>query len=139
MKNKLDNKGFTLVELIATIVILVLVMSIGSYSIISVINSSKNENYNFLINEIKNASEIYYHECKYTKSDDMDCDGTINLGYLVSYGYLKGNSSDSTDKYTLVNPKDDVNISNCQIRITYASGKVNVESLGSGGSCPTEY
>jgi len=139
MKNKFNNKGFTLVELIATIVILGIVMSLGTYAIVNLINNSNEENYKLLIEEIKNAGELYYQECKYMKTDEMDCDGTITLGYLVKYGYLKGNSSDNNDKYTIVNTKDDVDISDCGIKIAYVNGKINVDSVSSGESCPTEY
>ena len=40
-----NNLGFTLVELIATIVILALVMGISTYSISAIINNAKEKNY----------------------------------------------------------------------------------------------
>ena len=57
--DNMNNKGFTLVELIATILILALVMSIASYSIINVIRNAKQKNYDLLIDHIKEGAELY--------------------------------------------------------------------------------
>ena len=42
---KLDNKGFTLVELIATIIVLSIVLGIGAYSMIGLIENSREKDY----------------------------------------------------------------------------------------------
>lgn len=135
MKN-INNKGFTLVELIATIVVLAMVMGIGSYAITNIINNSKKENYKLLITNIYDAVELYYQECKYV-SDTGICDSEITLGYLVTNGHLKGNDTNSDDKYTLVNPNDNVDISSCEIIYTYSDGKFTIEDMTNSGSCPT--
>lgn len=143
---RIDNKGFTLVELIATIVLLALVMGIGSYSITKVIENSKKKDYELLIENINNAAEDYYIECEYggTASSSLVCDNSsgyysVSLGLLVKYGFLTGNAKDSSDEYTLVNPNDDKNIAGCAIKINYNSGKVLVEASNPTGSCPTSY
>lgn len=126
---KSNNKGFTLVELIATIVILALVASIGSYAIVNLINKSKEENKLLLYKEIESASELYYQECKYMKPDKsgMDCDMKVPLGYLVEWGYLKGNSTNNG----LVDPtNENIDISNCNISISYTNSKINIEIEG---------
>lgn len=130
--NSLNNKGFTLIELIATIILLALVMGVGSYSIIAIINNTKENNYKNLIKEIKNAVEVYYQECRFV-NNNCDSDSIITLGYLVTNGYLKGNNDNDIMK--LVNPRDNVNITNCQIKFTY-SGKINIEDKSGSGSCP---
>ena len=48
----MNNKGFTLVELIATIVVLALVMGLASYSIVGIIKRSKEKNYELLVTNI---------------------------------------------------------------------------------------
>ena len=44
-KYKMNNGGFTLVELLATIVLLALVIGIASYSINAIIKNSQEKNY----------------------------------------------------------------------------------------------
>lgn len=141
---KINNYGFTLVELIVTIVLLVLVMSIGAYSITGIVKNSKEKDYELLVREIKNASEDYYLECKYGDVDDLitGCDNLsdgVSLGNLVMFGYLTGNGKDNDDKNTLVNPNDGNSITECIIKIIYDndSGKVNVIADNPTGSCPT--
>lgn len=136
-----NNLGFTLIELIATIVILTLVMGISTYSISAIIKNSKEKNYELLINNIKDAAETYYQECKYSNNTGITCssDGTTTLGQLVTYGYLKSNDSESSSSQKIVNPKDNKDITNCQIQITYNAGSIEVKANEPTGSCPTEY
>lgn len=147
----MNRKGFTLIELLATIILLALVVGISSYAITTLIQNSKNKNYDLLISNIKDASELYYQECRYGDVSGIDCtkkaDGSyqVSLGALVNYGYLKGNDTVKSEntivngKYTIVNPKDNQNISACVIKILYSSGKVTVKAVTTTGSCPTEY
>lgn len=139
---KLNNKGFTLIELVATVVILGMIMLIGGYAVTELIDNSRDKDYELLINEIKSAVEAYYQECKYVTVTCSD-EGIITLGDLVNNGFLKGNSTIKTgndkDKYTLVNPRDNENITSCQIKYTYSGGNFNVVAVSPTGSCPTSY
>lgn len=130
---KLNKKGFTLVELIATIVVLALVVSISAYAITNIINSAKEKNYDLLIKNIKDASETYYQECKYSNNSGITCDDTVKLQDLVNYGYLKGNGT-KDNKMEIINPKDNKNIGACSIAVKNENGKLTIE-----GSCPKEY
>lgn len=56
MKNK---NGFTLVELIATIAILLLIVGIAIPSTINMMNKKKEQNYEKVIQSIKDAAETY--------------------------------------------------------------------------------
>lgn len=132
---KLNKKGFTLVELIATIVVLALVVSISAYAITNIINSAKEKNYDLLIKNIKDASETYYQECKYS---DITCNDTVTLQYLVDYGYLKGNGT-KDNKMVIVNPKDNKNIGECSIAVKYEDGKLTIEDKTNNDSCPKNY
>lgn len=136
-----NNLGFTLIELIATIVILTLVMGISTYSISAIIKNSKEKNYELLINNIKDAAETYYQECKYSNNTGIACssDSITTLGQLVKYGYLKSNDSESSSSQKIVNPKDNEDITDCQIQITYNAGSIKVKANEPTGSCPTEY
>ena len=142
----MNRKGFTLVELLATIVILAIVVGLGSYAIVGIINTAKEKNYSLLVTNIKDASEQYYQECRYSNaaiSNDMctlnESGYVISLGQLVEYGFLKGNGTKEDDTYTIVNPKNDNNISDCMITVTFNNGKVVITNdLGNTNSdCPS--
>ena len=136
----MNNRGFTLVELIAIIMLLAIIVSFGSSSIVAIINRSKNESLNLLIENIKDGADVYYQECTYSKDSVLNSicskSNAITLGELVQYGYLKGNSEN--DDLGIVNPKDNNDISNCRVKIYY-NGKVIVEAVDKSGSCPTDY
>lgn len=203
---RLDRKGFTLVELIATIVILALVMGIGSYAITGLIQSTRENEYELLVKNINDAVELYNQECSYGSVDesnamcgklgDGNLDGSINmddvsicneyfsngnyniscdldmdeeikseeidairnyingssttynigkvipkykinLGDLVEYGFLKGNSVKDNGTASLVNPiKSNADISSCDIEYTYSDGNINIVSVDSDANCP---
>ena len=147
---KLNNNGFTLIELLVTIVILSLVLSLAGYSVVAIIKSSKEKNYELLIEDIKSAAEMYYQECYYLNSDktveDIE-DGEvgcvrqdsyeITLRVLLEYGFL---SSSVNNEFSIISPKDDKEISNCKIKITRNNGKITVTKVDTdNSSCPTNY
>ena len=150
---KLNKKGFTLVELIATIVVLALVVSISAYAITNIINSAKEKNYDLLIKNIKDASETYYQECKYSNNSGIICnynetlqEYTVKLKDLVNYGYLKGNGTEDNkidnkidNKMKIVNPKNNEYIGECSIAIKYEDGKLTIEDKTNNDSCPKNY
>ena len=131
-----NNRGFTLVELLAVIILLSIIMGIGTFSVTKIINSSKEKDYQKLIGEIGNALEVYYQECKFM-NNNCDSDNTITLQFLVENGYLKGNATGNGGNMTLVNPKErDVNISDCQIKYEFENGNIKIEAINQTGSCP---
>ena len=131
---KLNNKGFTLVEVIAVVVLLSLIVGIAGYSITAIIKNSKEKDYQLLVKEIKNSVELYYQECNFV---DNNCNSNITLGYLVSNGFLKGNDVGDDDKSTIMNPNNNVNISQCSIKYSYNNGNIIVESNGEiSTGCP---
>ncbi len=147
---KLDNKGFTLVELIAVIVLLSLITSIGVTSMNAVILRSKEENYELLVENIRNSVETYYHECKYNLNDlnrgfcgsgtpYVSPKTTLTLGELVVGGFITSNSVGVRD-LKLYNPIDNVDISNCKINYSYNNGKITITKVSSSNSsCPDGY
>lgn len=146
----MNRKGFTLIELLGTIVILALVMAIAGFSVTNIIKSSKKENYELLIKNIKDSAELYYQECKFGNPIGVSCTSssggyTISLGDLVKYGYLSGNSkmkdeNGLSNKAKLINPDDTNDISSCTINIKYNSGKIIVEAASRPTeSCPKTY
>ena len=59
---KLNNKGFTLVELLATIAVLSLVSTIVIYVAINVVNSAKDKSYLVTRNNVEKAAVSYLEE-----------------------------------------------------------------------------
>lgn len=101
-----DNKGFTLVELLAVIVILAIIMIIAAPSMTKEIARNEAENKNILNQKIENAAHIYaakyfvsdlvnknYENIKFTLND-LEQDGLINL---------KDKCSDKLDKDIKIN------------------------------------
>ena len=89
MKN---NKGFTLIELLVTIAIITLVLGITGYSVIRIINSSKEKSQAISISNVKSAARAYIEEypVNWTKEENgyYTC---ISINQLVEKGYLKPN------------------------------------------------
>ena len=69
---KLNRKGFTLVELLVTIVKLALVVGFSTYGIITVVNNSKNQSIAISNQSIKDAARIYSGEASYDSWKEVD-------------------------------------------------------------------
>ena len=156
---KYNNKGFTLVELLAAIILLAIVAGFGTYAITHIIKSSKEKNYQLLVKNIKDAAGVYYQECRYERKasvtgeyegaicevtpSNFQIDGyTIPLRALVQQGYLVGNAkNETTGEYILVDPRTNNGIGDCYIAVGYIRGgskdEVKVYSDGSSG-CPQD-
>lgn len=157
---KLNNKGFTLIEVLAVIAIIAILGLIAVPGVLNSISNSKKSSYNIMISNIKTASQSLYEEVDYmngkvynyddsgTKTETLveitNSSITVNLQTLVSNGYLKGTISEKEGKKKLIltNPVDGQNIGSCKITITKETnqaGKVNykIESKSTtNSSCP---
>lgn len=110
-----NNKGFTLIELIATIALLAIISTISVVSINHVITESKVSDCDSLLKNIEVATKDYFSDNRYNLSElsgykELDDENkySINAGVLISGKYLSGN---------LVNPFTDKNIDNEDIII----------------------
>lgn len=142
----MNNKGFTLVELLVTLLLLGIIATISITGVISVMNNSKNSEYKVLIKNIETGAKMFYEDCEYgTLKDRKDSNGakvckkniitdptnndpsyTIELSVLTKYGFLTGNSNGQ-----VTNPKENnKDISTCKITITYnGDGKYTVSPV----------
>ncbi len=77
---KLNNKGFTLVEVLAVLVILVVIMTIAIPNISSSLERSKSKQNAAKKEMLESYAELYI-------SDNGILDATIKLSDLVDYGY----------------------------------------------------
>ena len=90
------KNGFTLVELLATIIILGIIVSIVGYVAINAINKSKEKSYKVTINEIEKDTNNYLMEnsnrlfflTNNDKGYEYQC---VMVENLVDYGYLNNN------------------------------------------------
>lgn len=155
MKN---NKGFTLVEVLAVIIIIALIGGIAIPNVIRTINNSKNKAEEQMIDNIKTAAEALYNEIEYNNGiifdngtqikKDEENKITVSLQTLVAYGFLKGtsnlsNNNKSSSVTNIINPKTKKEIGNCKIiiekkvnnnnyKVTYTITK----DPTSGSECP---
>ena len=146
----MNNKGFTLVEVLAVIVIIAILGLIAVPSVLSIINTGRNSSYDIMVGSIKTAASEMYQDIEYFDSkiynynnsgkiDDelieISDDGEIefNLQTLVNNGYLTGtNNEDVSDacdgtltncnKKIIVEPKNNNDIGLCKIKVTKVKG-----------------
>ena len=99
----MNNKGFTLVELLATIVILGIVMGIASYGVISAINSSKDKSQDVFVGTFVKAIDSYLSMNASNFEDGNKDNGMISLGSISLNDLINAKFIDQ-DKF--VNPKN---------------------------------
>ena len=108
---KLNNKGFTLIEILAVIAIIAIIGGIATMGVISAINTGKNTSNKVMIEDIITASQVLYEEVSYAQTDatklykynnkgrqqdeyieisEATQTISINLQTLVSNGFLNG-------------------------------------------------
>lgn len=113
----LNNKGFTLIEVLAVVVILSIIMAIMVPSVNSIMNKNKEDNYKDLENSIISATKMYISDNRYeivigecdsdnkasiTSIGGVSLTGSkIFVKKLVDVGNIKTNSSGE-----IINPKD---------------------------------
>lgn len=123
----MNNKGFTMIELLATIILLGLLMGIATYSIINTINKSKEKSEKIFVEKIGTAIESYlttegrtlnikegtetisFEKCR---NQDEDCNSatltelkTIYLKEITNNNY----STKIIEEKDLTNPKNNLN------------------------------
>ncbi len=86
-----QKNGFTLVELIVVIALMISILVIAIVSFTNISNSKKSESWSYVKQEIETAAEEYLTTNEYLfegLDDDDEIEGKISLGKLVSLGYL---------------------------------------------------
>lgn len=121
---KINNKGFTLIEMLAVIVILGVLSAIMVPTVTTLIAKNKEDNYKNLENSILSAAKVFISDYRYdiqldssdicsdsnrtrkisiiTDVVDFDDDSKLTIKTLVDNGYLTTNSDGK-----ILNPKDD--------------------------------
>lgn len=143
----MNNKGFTLVELLMIVALLAVVVIIAGPSVIDALNSAKDESFDIMVSDIKTSSITYFEECKYNGGaigcSVVDNKVSVTLQQLVDLGFLTGTNEcvGSVCSYVIKNPINKEDIGDCQItieQITTATGRVeyHVVSNSTDSSCP---
>ncbi len=102
----MNNKGFTLVELLAVIVVLAILIAIAVPSTISISNKLKVNMYCSKIDSIETAAKLYGEDRKDSFIDKYDSQypsKTITVKTLVESGDLK---KDNNAEPYIVDPRD---------------------------------
>ena len=94
------NKGFTLVELLAVIVILGVLTLIVTISTGTITKNSRAKLSNIQIENIKSAAQAYYlnEGINYIDYEEESSEMCVNISYLMKKGYM--------DKAEILDPKD---------------------------------
>ena len=91
-KNINKNKGFTLVELLVTILIISIITSVGYFFTTNIINSSKEKSDELSINNIKTSARTYskeYPDNLIWKADGENYYACVTIQDLINAGYYK--------------------------------------------------
>lgn len=127
---KLNRKGFTLVEVLAAIVIIALLGGIAIPNILSTINTSKNKSEEILIENIKTASQEL--------CDEVEFNGEINKKGDIIESNLEDPIIGANIKMLISKKKDKENNESCEIndescKIINKSITVSLQALVSNG------
>ena len=124
----MNNKGFTLIEMLLTITMIALIVVVVSFSINSTLSISKEKSYNILKNNIINMTNMYIMECE---ANTINCSNDYvwndnKTSFYANKLVLRGYSSQEE----LINPINEKDISNCLIvNVLVDENKVYTVSL----------
>lgn len=116
----MNNKGFTLVELLATIIVLSIVIGITIPITINSLNKAKEREEKLLIANIRSSVVNLNVECNSGSSLDI-CSNRkrgITLSDLALSGFLTFEKNSNSRDPQIINPRTNNNISFCKIKVT---------------------
>jgi len=118
------KKGFTIIELMAVIIIIAIIMMIVVINVNNNINKSKNKTYDILVNSIEKATENYI-------TDNSDLYSNINTPGVVIYVTLQELVDAGYLEEPIKNPLTNENIIlTSQVEITVIDvGNIDIEFI----------
>lgn len=106
----MKNKGFTLVELLAVIVILSLVITIGTFSVMKIRNNSLKKIVDTKVNDLEASAIVYGQEEPDILDSKCNIDGVeysfckkVSVVTLIKKGYYETRELNSNNQKDLIN------------------------------------
>lgn len=128
MKNN-NKKGFTLTELLATIVILAVITTIATPAIIGISNSIKENMYKSKVKLILRAAQLYGED------KDVVASGTkIKVAELLPNNYLTCDDK-VANEICIENPKNNKSMKECTIELKNNNGRVTAKWISEDEAC----
>ena len=121
----MNNKGFTLVELLAVLVVLAILIAIAVPSTISISNKLKGNMYCSKIDSIETAAKLYGEDRKdsFNETYDGNPSQTIAVGRLIETGDLK---KENTTAPYILDPRDNASMDDLQITVYVKYNRIYV-------------
>jgi len=102
----MKEKGFTLVELLTTIFIIGIVLSIGGYVVSGVISNSEEKSVAVTLENVKKSANAYAKEY-YDSIAWKEYKGCVSIEELISKGFLKKDILEKVDSKYIVLTRDE--------------------------------
>jgi len=99
--NKLNKKGFTLVELLATVVLLGIISAIAMVSIDAILDDSQVRECDSILLSIKSATKEYISDNRFELNSKT---GNVDVTELINQGYLTAMLTDPFNNVEIKNP-----------------------------------
>lgn len=90
----MDNKGFTLVEMLAVAVVLTIVMGIGYYGVTGIINNSKSKGEAIFVEKLSDAIDEYI-----SLNGDSLAQSDVDTSYKFKKCYMSNCYNEDNDSY----------------------------------------
>lgn len=125
MKN---NKGFTLVELMAVIVVLALIITIAVPSAISISHKIKLKMYATKVDMIIDSAKLYGQDNPSALSNENACSSSdLTVQTLIDMGYIK---KDDIDNGKVLNPIDNSPMNTYKLCVYKKNNRVYAKTIG---------
>ena len=123
-RKRLNNKGFTLVELLAVVVILAVVMGIAATQVLSSMNSSRMGSLQNSAKKVSQAFQTKYSEAMVT-NQMKDVYGTV-LGSTKGYDLSIASDTAPVFAYLTDGLKDELNLSPSTYELATSASKISI-------------